>query len=69
MHKFNDDIPVHFLVMMKNVLISFIKNIERLFWGNPVTVIDDFITMKIILWQNLGRSFYIWGQIEAVFII
>ena len=30
-------------------------------------VIDDVITMKNLFWHNLGRSFHIWGQIEAVF--
>ena len=30
-------------------------------------VIDDVINMKILFWHNLGRSFHIWGQIEAAF--
>ena len=34
---------------------------------SPCDVIDDVIIMKIrFLWHNLGRSFHIWGQIEAV---
>ena len=30
-------------------------------------VIDDVITIKNFFGHNLGRSFHIWGQIEAVF--
>ena len=35
----------------------------------PCDVIDDVITMKNTFWYNLGRSFHIWGQNEAVFYI
>ena len=34
-------------------------------WGHPVT--SDVITIKIFFWHNLGRSYHMWGQIEAVF--
>ena len=44
--KFNDDIFARFLVIMKNVVISFIKE----YWGPtsrpPCDVIDDVIIMK-----------------------
>ena len=59
--KFNDDIFARFLVIMKNV-ISFIKELRP-----PCVIINDVIIMKRLFWHNLGRSFHIWGQIEAVF--
>ena len=69
--KFNDDIFARFLVIIKNVVISFIKE----YWGQTLRlacdVIDDVIIMNKtflgIIWHNLERSFHIWGQIEAVF--
>ena len=65
--KFNDNIFARCLVIMKTVIISFIKE----YWGPtlrpPCDVIDDVIIMKILFWHNLGRSFHIWGQIEVVF--
>ena len=67
MHKkFNDDIFARFLVIMKNV-ISFIKEYRGSIFRPPYDVINDVIIMKILFWHNLGRSFHIWGQIEAVF--
>ena len=58
--KFNDDIFVRFLVIMKNVVISFIKE----YWGPtlvpPCDVIDDVIIMKNtflgIIWDDLFIS-------------
>ena len=64
--KFSDDIFACFLVIMKNV-ISSIKAYRGPTLRSPCDVIDDVIIMKILFWQNVGRSFYIWGQIEAVF--
>ena len=64
--KFCDDIFACFLDIMKNVVISFIKEYRGPTLRPPCDVIDDVIIMKILFWQNLGRSFHIWGQIEAV---
>ena len=64
--KFNDDIFARFLVIMKNVVISFIKEYRGPTLRPPCDVIDDVIIMKVLFWHNLGRSFHIWGQIEAV---
>ena len=64
--KFCDDIFASFLVIMKNVVISFIKEYRGPNLRPPCDVIDEVIIMKILFWQNLGRSFHIWGQIEAV---
>ena len=55
-----------FLVIMKNVVISFIKEKRGPTLRPPCDVIDDVTIMKILFWHNLGRSFHIWGQIEAV---
>ena len=66
--KFNDDIFARFLVIMKNV-ISFIKEYRGPTLRPPCDVIDNVIIMKILFWPNLGRSFHIWGQFEAVFYI
>ena len=63
--KFDDDIFARCLVIMKNV-ISFIKEYRGTL-RPPCDVMDDVIIMKILFWHNLGRSFHIWGQIEAVF--
>ena len=65
--KFNDDIFARFLVIMKHVVISFIKEYRGPNWRPSCDVIDDVIIMKNIFWHNLGRSFLIWGQIKAVF--
>ena len=66
--KFNDDIFARFVVIMKNVTISFIKEYIGPNSRPPCDVIDDVIIMKnTFFWHNLGRSFHIWGQIEAVF--
>ena len=70
MHKkFDDDIFARCLVIMKNV-ISFINEYRGTTLRPPCDVIDDAITMKKkLFWHNLGRSFHIWGHIEAVFYI
>ena len=65
--KFNDDIFSRCLVIMKNVVISFIKEYRGPNLRPHCDVIDDVIIMKMLFWHNLGRSFHIWGQIEAVF--
>ena len=44
--KFNDDIFARFLVIMKNVLISFIKEYRGPTLRLPYDVIDDVIVMK-----------------------
>ena len=69
MHKkFDGDIFARCLVIMKNI-ISFIKDYRGTTLRPPCDAMDDVIIMKILFWHNLGRSFHIWGQIEAVFII
>ena len=65
--KFTVDIFARFLVIKKNVVISFIKDYRGTILRPPCDVIDDVITMKKLFQHNLGRSFHIWGQIEAVF--
>ena len=65
--KFNDDVFARCLVIMKNVIISFIKEYRGPTLRPPCDVIDDVIIMKILFLDNLGRYFHIWGQIEAVF--
>ena len=65
--KFNDGIFARSLVIMKNFIISFLKEYRGPTLRPPCDVIDDVIIMKILFWHNLGRSFHIWGQIEAVF--
>ena len=65
--KFNDAIFARFLVIMKNVVISYIKEYRGPTLRPPCDVIDHVIIMKILFLHNLGRSFHIWGQIEAVF--
>ena len=68
MHRnFNDDIFAGCLVIMKNVVISYIKEYRGPTLRPPCDVIDDVIIMKILFWHNLGRPLHIWGQIEAVF--
>ena len=46
--KFNADIFAHFLVIMKNVVISFIKDYRGPALRPPCDVIDDVIIMKNI---------------------
>ena len=65
--KFNDDIFARCLVIMKNVVISYIKEYRGPTLRPPCDAIDDVIIMKILFLHNLGRSYLIWGQIEAVF--
>ena len=58
--KFNDDIFARFLIIMKNVVISFIKECRGPNSRLPCDVIDDVIIMKkTFFWHNLGRSFHI----------
>ena len=63
--KFNDDICDHFLVIMKNVIISFIKEYRGPTF-RPLCDVIGHHHEKYFLWHNLGWSFHIWGQIEAV---
>ena len=65
--KFNEDIFARCLVIMKNVVISYIKEYRGPTLRPPCDVIDDVIIMKYFFLHNLGRSLHIWGQIEAVF--
>ena len=55
--KFNDDIFARCLVIMKNVIISFIKECRGTTLRPPCNVIDDVIIMKIlsfgIIWDDL----------------
>ena len=46
--KFNDDIFASFLVIMKNVVISFIKEYRGPTLRPPCDAIDDVIIMKIL---------------------
>ena len=64
--KFNDDIFARCLVIMKNGVISVIKEYREPTLRRPCDVIDDVIIKKILFLHNLGRSFHIWGQIEGV---
>ena len=64
--KFNDDTFARCLVIMKNI-ISFIQEYRGPFLRPPCDVIHDVIIMNIFFWHNLGGSFHIGGQIEAVF--
>ena len=57
--KFNDDIFARCLVIMKNGVISFIKEYRVPALRPPCDVIDDVIIMKILFWHNLGRSCHI----------
>ena len=68
MHKkFNDDIFSRFLVIMKTVVTSYIKEYRGLTLRPPCDVIYEVIIMKILFLHKLGRSFHIWGKIKAVF--
>ena len=55
--KFCDDIFACFLVIMKKVVISFIKEYRGLTLGPPCDVIDDVIIMKILLLAKFGTIF------------
>ena len=57
--KFSDDISARFLVIMKNVVISFIKEYRGPNLRPPCDVIVDVIIMKKLFWHNLGGSFHI----------
>ena len=58
MHKkFNDDIFTRFLVIMKNIVISFIKEYKGPTLRSPCDVIDDVITMKILFMAQFGTIF------------
>ena len=46
--KLNDDIFARFLVIMKNVVISFIREYRGTTLRPPCDVIDDVIIMKIL---------------------
>ena len=48
--KFNDDIFASFVVIMKNVVISFIKEYKGPTLIRPCDVINDAIIMKILFW-------------------
>ena len=67
--KFEDDIFVRSSVIMKNVILSFIKEYRETTLRSLCDVIDDVITMKIFFLHNLGWCFHCWCQIEAVFYI
>ena len=58
--KFNDDIFARFLVVMNNVVISYIKEYRGPTLRPPCDVIDDVIIMKIlflgIIWDDLFIS-------------
>ena len=57
--KFNDDVFDRFLVIMKSVVISFIKEYRGPTLRPPCDVIDDVIIMKIffgIIWDDLSIS-------------
>ena len=61
MHRnFKDDIFARCLVIMKNVIISFIKEYRGSTLRPPCDVIDDVIIMKIhffgIIWDDLFIS-------------
>ena len=58
--KFNDDIFDRCLVIMKNVVISFIKEYR----GLTLRPSCDVIIMKNIIWHNLERYFHIRGQLK-----
>ena len=55
--KFNDDIFARYLVIMKNVIISFIKEYRGTTLRPPCDVIDDVIIMKILFLALFGTIF------------
>ena len=58
--KFNDDIFARFLVIMKNVVISSIKEYRGTTLRPPCDVMDDVVIMKLlffgIIWDDLFIS-------------
>ena len=60
MHRKFNDIFARCLVIMKNVVISYIKEYRGPTWRPPCDVIDDVIIMKIlffgIIWDDLFIS-------------
>ena len=62
--KINDDIFVRFLVIMTNVVISFIKEYRVSTVRPPCGAIDDVIIMKNTFLHNLERSFNIWAEVK-----
>ena len=52
--KFEDDIFGRSSVIMKNVILSFIKEYRETTLRSLCDVIDDVITMKIFFLHNLG---------------
>ena len=57
--KFNDAIFARFLVIMKNVVISYIKEYRGPTWRPPCDVIDDVIIMKILFFGIIWDDFFI----------
>ena len=55
--KFNDDIFARYLVIMKNVIISFIKEYRGTTLRPPCDIIDDVIIMKILFLALFGTIF------------
>ena len=55
--KFCDDICARFLVIMKNVVISFTKEYRGPTLRPPCDVIDDMIIMKILYLAKFGTIF------------
>ena len=55
--KFNDDIFARCLVIMKNIIISFIKEYRGPTLRPPCDVIDDVIIMKILFLAWFGTIF------------
>ena len=55
--KFTVDIFARFLVIKKNVVISFIKDYRGTTLRPPCDVIHDVIIMKNSFGHNFGRSF------------
>ena len=58
--KFDNDIFVHILVIIKNVVISFIKEYKGVTWRLPSDIINYVITMQNtfsgLIWDNLFMS-------------
>ena len=57
--KFNDDIFARCLVIMKNVVISYIKEYRGPTLRPPCDVIDDVIIMKILLFGIIWDDIFI----------
>ena len=54
--KFNDDIYARFLVIMKTVVISFIKEQRGPTFRPLSDVMGDVIMKNTFLWHNLGSN-------------